>query len=150
MKYTFTINCPPFSTNKAYYRNRQLTQEARKWREEFLYQLQSVNIQQLLLKFRSQFQPKQHGIIVKYDFYYPQSILLTKKGEISRRSCDLTNIEKLVQDNLFDARFNGRIIRDKTILNLNLDDKYITRLSSSKRLGTQYQISLDLEPLPAS
>ncbi len=152
MKIQFTINCPPFSSNKAYYRNRKLTREARAWREEFLYQLQCPAIQKTLKQLRNQFQPSKHGIRVKYNFLYPSSILLTKSGEISRRSCDLTNIEKLVQDNIFEPRYNGRIIRDKTIINLNLDDKYITHLESCKcpHPLDQYQIeiSLSLVDLP--
>tara|TARA_B100000131_G_scaffold11232_1_gene11705 strand:- start:9237 stop:9722 length:486 start_codon:yes stop_codon:yes gene_type:complete len=152
MKITFTIDCPPFSVNKAYYKNRQLTQEARKWRENFLYQLQCSTIQKDLQSFREAFHPQKNGIRAVYTFYYPSSLLLTKRGEISRRSCDLTNIEKLVQDNIFDARYNGRVIRDKTIINLNLDDKYITHLESHKRLHPQnlYQLEvcLDLIPLP--
>tara|TARA_R100000697_G_scaffold44102_1_gene57227 strand:+ start:570 stop:1040 length:471 start_codon:yes stop_codon:yes gene_type:complete len=154
MRISFVIDCPPFSSNKAYYKNRQLTQQARVWREEFLYQMQCPKIQQSLQQFRNQFQPSKHGIEAKYVFFYPSSILLTKRGEISRRSCDLTNIEKLVQDNVFEPRYNGRIIRDKTIINLNLDDKYITHLESRKCLHPQnrYQIEilLSLIPLPKS
>ena len=56
----------------------------------------------------------------------------TKQNLISARSCDLTNIEKLVQDNIFDKRFNDREINNILIKNLNIDDKYITELNSRK------------------
>lgn len=61
---------------------------------------------------------------------------------------DLTNIEKLVQDNIFEERYNGRIIHDTTIANLNIDDKYITSLHSSKNLGDSYLIQIEIEILP--
>ena len=129
---TFTIKAPPFSVNKAYYRNRQLTQEARQWRSEFLLQLQQEDILSKLREVRKEFQPKLHGISVEYVFFYPYKLLYTKKGEVSKRSNDLTNIEKLVQDNIFDSRFNGRVIEDITIENLDIDDKYIISLQSKK------------------
>lgn len=143
----FTIKSPPFSTNKAYYRNRQLTQEARKWRENFLVQLQDPHIQADLTKMHSLFDPKIHALIVSYRFCYPPEKLLTKQNHISKLSCDLTNIEKLVQDNIFDHRFNGREIGDLIIQNLDIDDKFIIQCHSYKmRSPTRtYLIQIALE-----
>ena len=148
MKISFTVTCPPYSINKAYYRNRQLTKECRQWRENFLLQLQNPKIQKLMAKIRKQFDSQKHSLSVCYHFYYPKSILLTKSGTISKRSMDLTNIEKLVQDNIFEERYNGRVIHDTTITNLNIDDKYITKLHSSKNLGKSYQVLVEIEILP--
>ena len=101
-----------------------------------------------MAKIRDKFDSKKHSLSASYHFYYPKSILLTKSGEISRRSMDLTNVEKLVQDNIFEERYNGRIIHDTTITNLNIDDKYITSLHSSKNLGDSYLIEIEIEILP--
>ena len=45
---------------------------------------------------------------------------------------DLTNIEKLVQDNLFESRYNGREIDGVIIENFDIDDKFIVSLQSRK------------------
>jgi hypothetical protein len=45
---------------------------------------------------------------------------------------DLTNIEKLVQDNLFESRYNGREIDGVVIQNFDIDDKFIVDLRSRK------------------
>ena len=65
---------------------------------------------------------------------------------------DLTNIEKLVQDNIFEERYNGRIIHDTTITNLNIDDKYVTDLRSRKRVGKDFRIrvTLNIKDLPSN
>jgi len=151
MHIQFTIKCPPFSINKAYYRNRQLTQDARKWRKEFLLQLQDKNIQKDLAAFHAEFDPKLHGIKASYRFCFPSDKLLTKKGTVSARSCDLTNIEKLVQDNIFDNRFNGRKIDNIIISNLDIDDKFIIQCHSCKILSPvegNYLIQIGIELLP--
>ena len=45
---------------------------------------------------------------------------------------DLTNIGKLVQDNLFEHRYNGREIDGIVIENFDIDDKFIVSLQSRK------------------
>jgi hypothetical protein len=129
---SFTIKAPPFSINKAYYRNRQLTQEARKWREQMLVQLQTPLLLTLMQALKTEFLPSKHALSVTYDFYFPKRLLFTKKGEISKRSFDLTNIEKLLQDNLFESRYNGREIDGVVIENFDIDDKFIVDLHSRK------------------
>ena len=129
---SFSIKAKPFSVNKAYYKNRQLTQEARQWREDFLLQLQTSEVLQKIQSLKKEFHSKKHALSVSYDFFYPYELLLTKKGEVSRRSMDLTNIEKLVQDNLFESRYNGREIDGVIIENFDIDDKFIVCLHSRK------------------
>ena len=101
-----------------------------------------------MAKITEKFDSKKHSLAVSYHFYYPKSILLTKAGGISKRSMDLTNIEKLVQDNIFEERYNGRLINDIIISNINIDDKFITSLHSSKNLGDSYLIQVEIEILP--
>tara|TARA_A100001201_G_scaffold143281_1_gene144255 strand:+ start:2244 stop:2714 length:471 start_codon:yes stop_codon:yes gene_type:complete len=129
---SFSIKAKPFSVNKAYYKNRQLTQEARAWREDFLLQLQKPEVLQQIQLLKQQWCSTKHALLVSYDFFYPLNLLLTKKGEVSKRSMDLTNIEKLVQDNLFEHRYNGREIDGIVIENFDIDDKFIVSLQSRK------------------
>ena len=147
MKISFKVNAPPYSVNKAYYKNRQLTRECRQWRENFLLQLQDPEIQKSMAKIKDKFDAKKHSLSVCYHFFYPKSTLLTKSGVISKRSMDLTNIEKLVQDNIFEERYNGRVIHDTTISNLNIDDKFITALYSTKNIGDSHYILIEVEIL---
>ena len=129
---SFSIKAKPFSVNKAYYKNRQLTQEARTWREDFLLQLQTPEALQQIQSLKQAWNSQKHALSVSYDFFYPYNLLLTKKGEVSKRSMDLTNIEKLVQDNLFEHRYNGREIDGIIIENFDIDDKFIVSLQSRK------------------
>ena len=82
-------------------------------------------------------------------FFYPSEILYTKKGEVSKRSMDLTNIEKLVQDNLFEHRYNGREIEGVIIENFDIDDKFIVSLRSQKLVHNQpyHEILITVELL---
>ena len=88
----------------------------------------------LIQAIKTEFQPTKHALKVSYDFFYPYKLLYTKKGEISKRSFDLTNIEKLLQDNLFEHRYNGREIDGLIIENFDIDDKFIIDLHSSKNV----------------
>ena len=149
---SFTIKAPPFSINKAYYRNRQLTQEARKWRERILVQLQEPLLLTLMQALKTEFQPSKHALSVTYDFYFPRHLLFTKKGEISKRSFDLTNIEKLLQDNLFEHRYNDRVIDGIEIENFDIDDKFIIDLHSRKlpHEKDHHEIRVTVSLLPLS
>ena len=150
MKVHFTIKSKPFSVNKAYYKNRQLTAEARTWRQDFLLQLQQTSVLQQIRELKQQFLPERNVLAVSYDYYYPREILYTKSGAISKRSMDLTNIEKLVQDNLFESRYNGREIDGIIIENFDIDDKFIVSLHSRKLAhDLQYhEIRITVELLP--
>jgi len=62
---------------------------------------------------------------------------------------DLTNIEKLVQDNLFEHRYNGREIQGVVIENFDIDDKFIVSLRSRKLAHVQphHEIHITVELL---
>jgi len=101
-------------------------------------------IRQDILRFRETKYKQYH---VHYIFHMPN--LMTQKGTISHNSGDLTNIEKLPQDFLFNKKYNGSTWLKKmnfierklypydTITNLNSDDCLITRLVSEKLTGKQ-------------
>jgi hypothetical protein len=63
---------------------------------------------------------------------------------------DLTNIEKLVQDNLFESRYNGREIDGVVIENFDIDDKFIVSLHSRKLAHNQeyHEVLITVELLP--
>jgi hypothetical protein len=132
---------PPFSTNSAYYKNGGKTAACRTWQNAILIYMQRAEIQRSLQSIKKRFDPTRHGIAVKYCFYQPSDKIFTHGGELSRRSMDLTNVEKLIQDLLFDKRYEGRILKSSkdgktvhhTIHNLNLDDKFVCRVLSEKR-----------------
>lgn len=135
MEINFVLNSPPFSVNSAYYRNRKRTLKCRKWGDTILRQLQESSIKKSLKELHD---VNPSSLTVCLEFSYPRSKLYTKQSkytEISRLSMDLSNIEKLLIDLIFDARYNERELDGKLLSNLNLDDKIITKLISSKVLN---------------
>lgn len=128
MRISFKLKSPPFSINKAYYkRSKTRTAQCREWGDNILNQLQNPLIQ-TMFKSMQAVMPKYPLIGVMLEFQSPVDVLYTKQGGVSRRSMDLTNIEKLLIDLIFDSRFH-----DRGTPNLNIDDKYIVDLHSSKR-----------------
>lgn len=151
MKIEFTLNSPPFSINNAYNTNHTRNRKCRKWGDNILEQLQAEHIQKQLLELHYQ---KPKSLSVSLRFLYPKDYLYTKSSgfkDISKRSMDLSNIEKLLIDLIFDSRFNERGLKTGKgiieITNLNLDDKLITRLCSSKELSPSglHQIHVSIE-----
>lgn len=142
MHVKFTLpNIKPFSINKFYYkRSKTRTQQARKWGDEICQLLSSGEIQSPIEVCRSNFNPLIHHLEVSYTFHIPSDRLYTKSGKISNRSMDLTNIEKPLQDILFCGRFF-----DRGVKNLNIDDRYITTLTSRKRASITGEYSIDVE-----
>lgn len=122
------FNAPPFSINSAYYKNGNRTKKCRAWGDSLLEQID--NFSQEIEEFRSQFDKLKHSLNTEIIFLYPYSILFTKQDYISRRSMDLSNIEKLLVDLIFDNRFFERGTN-----NLNLDDTLVTSQLSKKRLS---------------
>lgn len=140
----FTLKAPPFSTNSAFYkRSFTRTKECREWGDDILCQLQKPQIQADLEALRLAYaaSPKA-GLAVNIVYHIPQSKFYTNKGFISRRSQDLSNVEKLLIDLVFDPRFDGRDVDGKPVRNLNMDDKLITLLCSEK-VPTEREHSID-------
>ena len=129
---SFTLQAPPFSLNKAYYkRSFTRTADCRAWGDAILVQLQDDAIQAEFEALRASFETG-HSLHVNLVFFIPQSKFYTKKGDLSRRAQDLSNVEKLLIDLIFDPRFEGRFVDGQEISNLSMDDKYITLLVSEK------------------
>jgi len=130
MELNFEIEGRAFSINKAYYKNRQRTQACRAWGEAILEQF--VKMEKYFEEFNKCVNDNLNDthLEVKLSFYIPKKDMFTAKGKVSRRGQDLTNIEKLFIDLLFDKRYN-----DRGWVNLNLDDTLITRLISEKKVS---------------
>lgn len=146
----------PVSVNKMYYRNRKLTEEARKARAIILVQLQSQLDK--LQDIKSQFNPRKHYLAFSYTFYYPEDIFWTKTGQVSNRSQDLDNCLKLITDCLCNTKYDTSWLLDrkprykplykslKSLSNLGIDDRFICDLESvKKRPNKTYLIEVDIE-----
>jgi hypothetical protein len=145
----------PFSINKAYYLKsfktgaptKVRTKECREWGDRVLSQLESYK--QKLLDFKAQFNEETHALRLELMFLIPRSHYFTKEGKISIRSCDLTNVEKLLVDVLCDDRFNDRMLNGNKIVNLGINDKYIIELLSEKKPSIlDYEIQMTLTIIP--
>ena len=142
MEINFTLNSPPFSVNNAYYRNRKRTIQCRKWGDSILRQLQAPDIKESLQRLHG---ANPSTLSVSLEFSYPRSKLYTKSSkytQISKFSMDLSNIEKLLIDLIFDKRYNERELDGKPLSNLNLDDKIITKLISSKVVNPEDKMQI--------
>jgi hypothetical protein len=142
---TLKFNAPPFSVNKSHYRNGNRTKECRAWGDLILEQL--APFEDEIEDFRLSFDKLNQSLNTELIFLYPSAILLTKKGYVSRRSSDLSNIEKMLVDLIFDPKFYERGFN-----NLNLDDTLVTSQLSKKRISPtdSYQIIVKITISPLS
>ncbi len=155
MKIEFVVYAKPFSLNSAYYLksyggkapSKIRTKECRAWGDEILSQLQPMA--ERMLEFNAAFNDKVHAVRIELVHLIPKSVFYTKAGHISAATCDITNIEKLLVDLLFDARFNGRENGDGKVTNFNINDKFIVEMKSSKLPSKrEYKIKIVLEIIP--
>jgi hypothetical protein len=132
-----------------YYATRKvITSEARDWQHDVIYAASAPGITDLLTAFSAQFDPKQHSISFSMVWNVPVSEFFTKGGTISGHVYDLSNIEKPLLDLLMLPRFHGNN-PPQTFKNMNLDDKFVTKLHSEKRpvLGQKHNIEISFELL---
>lgn len=130
--WTIELAVKPFSINAMYYSHRQIkTQEARKWSYEVFSQLDSPKNLKIMSQIRESFNKKEHFFHIDLTAFYPKKRLLTKAGEISAKSIDLTNWEKPIVDLLFlpKHQINSAPFG---VQNIGVDDKYICSMSSQK------------------
>lgn len=113
------------SVNSTYYGNKShgMVPEAKKWFQNFLYYIEKNSPKFESLK--SNFDPAKHAFKVGIVYYVPSADLYNKQGLLSSRTVDLSNIEKSIVDALFLPKYAEHG-------NLDLDDKYLTQLSSRK------------------
>jgi len=148
MRLEILVDSPPFSINSAYYKaSFTRTRECRSWAASIMKQLCTDSYKIAFAKFREAYVDE--PLKVSLEFYH--TIYRAKKNEISRQSMDLSNIEKLFIDILFDKRFDCEMIDNPkfTYRSLMIDDKNIMQLESRKiqRLGDVSQIKATIETI---
>jgi hypothetical protein len=127
----------PFSINKAYYKKTfTRTRECRDWSDDVLAELQTPLNREIIRANKVNVHDAK-SIHLKLIFFLPEDIFYTKKNEISSRKEDLTNIEKLLVDLLFNEKYGT--------INFNRDDKYLTTVISKERPSESgYQILVEV------
>lgn len=153
MKESLLIPHKPFSINSTTYRDkRHKTQEFKNWCHTILHYLNNEKNLEALKKLRESFNSSKQYYIVHIDFYFPQSYLFTKAGACSGRAFDLSNIEKTLIDLIFLPYYFDKE-PPYGAKNLNIDDKFILKLGSTKLPAEKHRIEVqieiqDLESLP--
>lgn len=135
------LKAPPFSVNKSHYRNGNRTMACRLWGDDILDQLKKYKEE--IKEFRSSIAPSdinRLAFALSITFFIPIDIYFTKTGKISRASNDLTNVEKMLVDLIFDNRF---FVRGH--FNLNIDDCLIDELHSFKKPSPTGEYSILVE-----
>lgn len=132
-----TINSPPFSVNKAYYKNRQRTKECRAWSDAIFEQLENIDFSEFTQFVTDNINNVE--IEAEYHFKLPRDKMYTCSGKVSRRGNDLSNVEKLLQDVLCDSRYS-----DRGLNNLNIDDTLITTLLSTKSVSSDNEYKINI------
>lgn len=126
MSITLTFQIPPFSINKANYRNGNRTQDYRKWCKALHTELLKPENQTKLRKLENEFDKHKHCLHYNIIHYIPSSIYYTKQGYKSRKAKDISNIEKP----LIDAISSSKYIKKHNIPILDIDDQFISSMSS--------------------
>lgn len=154
MKAKFTIPLEPFSVNRTYCRDRRhKTQDFRDWELAAVNAFALPAVQQKLDKIRSAFNASKHGFVVRFKYMYPAAVLFNKQGQISSRAEDLSNVEKPLLDVLFLPKYHVQPF-PWGCPNVNADDKYVLRLTSSKTVSPNnnhyIEISIAIIDLPTA
>ena len=133
----------PYSVNAYFYGNRAIKKrEAVEWEQKIIEFLRTKETQSDLNNFRNSFDPSKHSISVDIKLTYPRKILYTQKKQLSAKAFDISNTEKPLIDVLFLPKYSTESSR-----NIELDDKYITRMISEKVVGANYSIDVKIQLL---
>lgn len=122
------------------------TSAAKEWSCQVLHALNAPQITEDLKELREAFDPKKNGYEINLIFNYPKNIFRNKEGEISSRTMDITNIEKPLIDLLFLCKYFD-LESPYGAKNLNIDDKYLTKMVSEKRSSDIYSIEIVIKIL---
>lgn len=127
-----------------YYATRKaLTKECRTWQHHLMHQLSLPENAQSLAELSKHFDHNKHVYKIKIVAYYPKEILLRGDGSISSKSFDITNIEKPLVDVIFLPKYN-ELSPPYGCSNLSIDDKYIVKCISEKRISNTGMFYIDV------
>lgn len=144
MKRTITLTTKPISINSMFCRDVRYKSVAyNEWSSNIFHKLQTEENLQAMEDLRDFFDPEKHGFVVNLKFFYPRNILFTKKGTLSAKAHDLSNIEKPLIDLIFLPCYFDKP-SPYGCKNLNIDDKFICELSSKKLPAEEHSIEIEL------
>lgn len=128
-----------FSINAATCRDARFKTVAYKdWYSKIKASIQMNGSYKSLLDFAETFKQDNHqSIEIEIDIYYPNWLFYTSKGTISSKTFDISNTEKILIDLLL-------------VDILQINDKNVTRLISSKHPAKAYGINITLALMPYS
>lgn len=137
------LDSKAFSINSMYCKNRNYTTtDYKSWAQLILSLLKQKPNSPRLASLESFFDFNQHRYSITITTYFPSNILITKDGYMSSKAFDVSNIEKPLIDLIFLPKYH------LDTPNLNIDDKFISDLSSRKRIsstGNHYiEVKLDI------
>lgn len=135
------LDVKPYSVNRYFYGNRSIKRrEAVEWETTIIEQLRSKEIQKSIEDFRQRFNPEHHSLSIDLCFAYPEATMITKKGTLSSRAFDLSNVEKPIIDVTFLEKYCT-----STIKNLMVDDKFLTKMRSEKIASDEHAIFIRVQ-----
>ena len=142
MKRKLHLDMRLLSINAMYYGNRNhgKTQEAREWSSMICHELAKPENKQVLADLRGYFKAGEHAYKISIKYFTPK--MFTKSGEISAQSLDISNFEKPIIDMIFLPQNFG--IGLHQCENLNIDDKHIVAMFSSKQFAPDFKVEISL------
>lgn len=148
MKHTFILpGLKPFSVNASYVRTFNGVSKS-SGASEFCSQIFNIMSRESesakLKQLREAFDVDKHAWSCSIVAYYPHSEYFTKKSQVSSKTIDLSNGEKLIIDCFFLPKFHTEAF-PQGAQNLNSDDRYIVDLSSKKRPAESRFIEVTIE-----
>lgn len=130
-------NVKPCSINKAYIRGRSvLSEEARRYRKRLLITMTKIEgLKEQFENFTKSFNPLKDALKVSITILVPSKLYHTKAGNISRKSGDIGNYEKLTTDIICSSdnikrHFKG--YSGESTFSLNIDDQFIVHETLQK------------------
>jgi len=130
-----------------YYSQKNIkTADAREWTAQILFALNDSKVEKALEDLRENFDPMRHSYKFDFTFYYPRHLFFTKKGDVSSKTLDQTNVEKPLQDILCSSQYFRRPCPEGAA-NLNINDRYVTDVISRKRPSEAHSIEIEIEIL---
>lgn len=130
LKKTLQLNISSFSVNSMYAAGNSRfgkSGEAKEW--TYLAYSELNKWSKEIKDLKELFSEKEHGYGVELEWFFTRDKLITKKGILSSRAHDLSNVEKNIVDVLF-LPSNAPFCE-----NLNIDDRYLIELKSSKKVS---------------
>lgn len=147
MRKEFTLPVKLISVNSTYYANKLhgMRPEAKEFQYKCFHALSMPEAAADLAALREAFDPKLHGYSVTITSLIPETSFYNKQKQLSSKMCDLSNVEKGIIDVLFLPKYYGPNVPYQC-LNLNVDDKYLVDLRSSKRPSSgDYAVCISIE-----